>query len=387
MNVMNLWFYWSVMMQYPVSTWILSIFPGLTTVIFGLPAWYWVSTIVALIFAFILASFIKLPLSHILAFSFKQKEKNDKRLFIENLRGPIRILCTLVIFLILNILIKNPAPNDATLSIGIRIAMFVSITYLFYRLIDLGFTRLIRNDLSPRSRIGLVLPLGRRVAKSMLIILAFLLFLAQFGVDVSAFLVGLGVGGLALALAAKNILENLFGGAVLSLDQPFQVGDYCKCGDVLGNIEEIGIRSTKIRTQDRTVINIPNAKLAEVNIENYNERDKIRLYTTWRLDLSTPLETIKTLLGEFERIILQDDNFYHDFYRIRLIGITDLGYEIEFFAFAKSTETGEFIRIREGLYFTYMQKMDELNVKFALPGQITYFHESFETNNDHHKSS
>lgn len=365
-------FYWGVMMTYPVSTWILSVFPELTLIIFGLPAWYWVSTIIAFMFAFILASFLKLPLSHILAFSFKQKEKIDKRLFIENLHGPIRILSTLIIFLIFNIFIKNPEPSDAKLSIGFRIAMFISVTYLFYRLIDLGFTRLIRHNLSPRSRIGLVLPLGRRVAKSMLMITAFLLLLAQFGVDVSAFLVGLGVGGLAIALAAKNILENLFGGAVLSLDQPFQVGDYCKCGDISGYIEEIGIRSTKIRTLDRTLINIPNAKLAEVNIENYNEREKIRLYSTWLIDLATPLENLKTLLGEFERILLQDDNFYHDFYRIRLFGVTSFAYEIEIYAFAKSTENTQFIGIREGLFFAYLETMQELNIKFAIPGQFIY---------------
>lgn len=355
-------------MQYPMSTWILETFPGLTTEIYGLPAWYWVSTILALLIAFTLASFIKLPLSHILAFSFRQKELLDKRLFIENLRGPIRLLSTLAIFLFLSIFIKSPEHNDVAMSIAIKIALFVSITYLFYRLIDLGFTRLIRNNLGPRSRIGLVLPLGRRVAKTLLIVTAFLLLLAQFGVDVSAFLVGLGVGGLAIALAAKNILENLFGGAVLSLDQPFQVGDYCKCGDILGYIEEIGIRSTKIRTLDRTLVNIPNAKLADVNIENYNEREKIRLYTTWRLDLATSLENIKTLLGEFERILLSNDNFHHNIYRLRLIGVSDLGYEIEIYAFAKSTEWSEFVGMREGLFFAYIEKMDELGIKFALPG-------------------
>jgi MscS family membrane protein len=363
-------------MQYPMSTMILETFPSLATQIYGLPAWYWVSTIVALLIAFTLASFIKLPLSHILAFSFRQKEVSDKRLFIENLRGPIRLLSTLVIFFFLGIFIKDPEPNDGTMSVTIKIALFVSFTYLLYRLIDLGFTRLIRNNLSPRSRVGLVLPLGRRVAKTLLIIVAFLLLLAQFGVDVSAFLVGLGVGGLAIALAAKNILENLFGGATLSLDQPFQVGDYCKCGDILGYIEEIGIRSTKIRTLDRTLISIPNAKLAEVHIENYNEREKIRLYTIWRLDLRTPLAKIKELLGEFERILLENDNFHHNVYRLRLIGMSDLGFEIEIYAFAKSTEWTEFVGMREALFFDYIEKMDELSVKLALPGQTTYYHET-----------
>lgn len=371
-------------MKYPMSTFILETFPALSLKIYGLPAWYWVSILVALFISFMLAGFLRAPLSHIFAFFLKRKEVTDKRLFIENLRGPIHLLTTLVIFLILSTFIKDPEPQDRTMSVAIKIALFVSITYLTYGLIDYGFSRLIRRNLSPRSRIGLVLPLGRRVAKTLLIILAFLLLMAQFGVDVSAFLVGLGVGGLAIALAAQKILENLFGGAVLSLDQPFQVGDYCKCGDILGYIEEIGIRSTRIRTLDRTLISIPNSKLSEMHIENYMEREKIRFYNVIRLDLNTPLAKIKELLSEFERILIANDNFHHDFYRIRLIGMSDLGYDIELYAFAKSTEWSEFVAMREQLLFSYIERMNQLKVKLALPGQITYVqgpvpHEQVET--------
>jgi MscS family membrane protein len=226
----------------------------------------------------------------------------------------------------------------------------------------------------------LVLPVGRRVAKTLLIVIAFLLLLGQFGVDVSAFLVGLGVGGLAIALAAQKILENLFGGAVLSLDQPFQVGDLCKCGDILGYIEEIGVRSTRIRSLDRTLVTIPNSKLADMHIENYMEREKVRLYTVWRLDLATPILKIQELLAEFERLLLADNNFHHDLYRIRLIGLSDLGFDVEIFAFAKTTDWTEFVGFREKLFFRYIEKMDHLAVKLALPGQITYYHDGMLTN-------
>lgn len=360
-------------MQYPLSTMILEYFPILANEIFGLPAWYWVSILLALVVAFAIASFIAGPLSRLLAFPFK--ESLDKISFIENMRGPIRWLTTLALFLTFSAFIKDPTASDDTMSVAISLALFLIITYLFYRLIDLGFSKLSRKNFGPRNRIGLVLPLGRRIAKTLLFILAFLLLLSQFGVDVSAFLVGLGVGGLAIALAAQKILENLFGGAVLSLDQPFQVGDYCKCGDLVGYIEEIGIRSTRIRTQDRTLITIPNSKLAEMHIENYMEREKIRLYNVLRLDLHTPLDKIKLLLKEFEKALLEDKNFHHDFYRLRLIGMSDLGFEIEIYAFARSTDWSEFVSMRERLFFIYLAKMDELDVKLALPGQTTIFYE------------
>lgn len=354
-------------MRYALSSFLLNNFPILKEVIFGYPAWYWVSIFLALITSFVIARMLSRPLGLVVAFISRQRDITDKRLFIEKLNGPIQVFATFVIFLIFNIFIKEPDSSDPNLSIAIRLAFFLSFTYLFYRLIDWGFTRMMRVNQSPRSRVGLILPLGRRVAKTVLVILAFLLLLSQFGVDVSAFLLGLGVGGLAIALAAKNILENLFGGAVLSLDQPFQVGDYCKCGDLLGFIEEIGVRSTRIRTLDRTLITIPNSKLSEMNIENYMEREKIRLYTILRISLDTSMDQLQELLSEFERLLLEDDNFHHDFHRIRLIGIQDTGYEIEIYAFARSTVWTEFVAMREGLFFSYLNRMAELDIKLAFP--------------------
>lgn len=365
-------------MRYVLSSFLLENFPELATPIYGLPAWYWASILVALLISLLAANFFKKPLGHLVAFLSNQKEAGDKRLFIEKLNGPISVFATIVIFLILNIFIKDPEQKDQTVSVALKLAVFLGFTYLFYRLIDLGFTRLIRKNQNARSRVGLVLPLGRRMAKTALIILAFLLLLGQFGVDVSAFLVGLGVGGLAIALAAQKILENLFGGAVLSLDQPFQVGDYCRCGDILGYVEEIGIRSTRIRTLDRTLVTIPNSKLSEIHIENYMEREKIRLYTVLRFDLSTPLSQLQELLSEFERILLSNENFYQDIYRIRLIAITDLGYEVEVYSFAKTTEWRVFCAIREELFFSYLAKMEELGVKFAFPSQHIFLQESEE---------
>lgn len=358
-------------MEYPVSHLILETFPSLSKSLYGLPAWYWVSMIVAFIIAIAIARFIRAPLSHSLAWLFRQRE-GDRRLFVDNLNGPILVLSTIAIFVILSFFIKDPKPEDTKMSFAIKLALFLGVTYLFYRLIDFASYRLLQRSTGPRSRLGLVLPLARRVAKCILIVVAFLMLLSQFGVDVSAFLVGLGVGGLAIALAAQKILENLFGGAVLSLDQPFKVGDYCQCGDIVGYIEEIGIRSTRIRTLDRTLITIPNSQLSEMHIENYMEREKIRLYTMLRLELGTPMEKIKTLLKECERILLENKEFYHDVYRVRLMGLSDYAYEIEIIAFARSTDVTEFARIREGLMMSYIEKLNELDIKLAGPSALAF---------------
>lgn len=361
------------MNYYPVSSFLLKYFPSLSMDVYGYPAWYWVSILLALFTASLLASFIKRPLILLLAHFFSQKDKAHKQLFIESLSAPISILFTLLIFLGLTIFIKDPDQSGDTRALTIKMAMFLSLTYLGYRLIDYGFSRLLSRNIEPRGRISLMLPLARRVSKTILVVVAFLILLSKFGVDVSAFLVGLGVGGLAIALAAQKILENLFGGAALSLDQPFKVGDYCRCGDTLGFVEEIGIRSTRIRSLDRTLITIPNAKLSDMNIENFTEREKIRMSTFLRVDLDTPAKKLKELLSEFERILLSDKNFHHDLYRVRLIGISDLGFEIEIYCYAKAVENTIFIAMREQLLFAFIERMNELDIKFAVPSQKTYY--------------
>src|SRR5580704_8566471 len=117
-------------MRYIMSTFILEHFPGLAAPVFGLPIWYWVSIFLALVISFVIASFLRAPLSYLLAFLFRQKEPSDRRLFIENLRGPIRVLATLVVFLLMSTFIKNPDQLDHTMSVAIKIALFLSITYL-----------------------------------------------------------------------------------------------------------------------------------------------------------------------------------------------------------------------------------------------------------------
>lgn len=355
-------------MSFHIKNFFITYFPYLKYQIHGYAAWYLVYIILSIILSLILGILFKNTISKLVAYLSHKGDKQDKILIIESLSGPIHVFISLFFFLFSQILVQESQSRaDGGLSVFIKLALILSFTYLGYRIIDLGFSRLIRQHQNGRSRVGLILPLGRRVSKSILIVVSSLIILSLFGVDVSALLVGLGVGGIAIALAAQKILENLFGGAVLSLDQPFQVGDYCKCGEILGYVEEIGLRSTRIRTLDRTLVTIPNSKLSEMYIENYMEREKIRFYTTIKFDLDTSLSKLQELLSEFEKILINNDNFHHDRYRIRLIGMGESGYEVEIYAFAKSTDWHEFVHIREGLLFSYIEKIEEHKIKIAVP--------------------
>jgi MscS family membrane protein len=116
--------------------------------------------------------------------------------------------------------------------------------------------------------------LVRRLFNATVVVVTALVFLRRAGVALTAILTGLGIGGLGFALAAQKTLENLIGGIMIATDEPLRVGDFCRIGDQMGTVEDIGLRSTRIRSLSRTVIAVPNGQLAAENIENFSLRDK-----------------------------------------------------------------------------------------------------------------
>ena len=122
-----------------------------------------------------------------------------------------------------------------------------------------------------------MVPLARRTLKVFVALVALLAVVQNLGFNVTGILAGLGIGGLAVALAAQKSIENLFGGLSLIADQPVRVGDICRFGSQQGTVEDIGLRSTRVRTLDRTVVTIPNADFATMQIENFGTRDRMRL--------------------------------------------------------------------------------------------------------------
>ena len=141
-----------------------------------------------------------------------------------------------------------------------------------------------------------MVPLARRTLKVFVGLLAFLAIFQNLGFNATGILAGLGVGGLAVALAAQKSLENLFGGLSLVADQPVRVGDFCRFGTQQGTVEDIGLRSTRVRTLDRTLVTIPNSDFATMQIENFASRDRMRLATTIGLRYETTPDQVRWLL-------------------------------------------------------------------------------------------
>ena len=194
----------------------------------------------------------------------------------------------------------------------------------------------------------------------------------NLGYEITAVLAGLGVGGLAVALAAQKTLENLFGGVTLIADQPVRVGDFCRFGDRVGTVEEIGLRSTRVRTLDRTVVTIPNGQFAALALENYARRDRIWLRAKLGLRYETTPDQLRFVLVEIRKLLYAHPSVTPDPARIRFVGFGDFSLDLEVFAYVRTTDYDEFLAVREDVYLRIMDVVAGSGTGFAFPSQTAY---------------
>lgn len=212
----------------------------------------------------------------------------------------------------------------------------------------------------------------RRGVKVLLMAIAAVAVLDTVGLDVTTGIAALGIGGLALALGAQKTIENLVGSVTLIADKPVQVGDAAQIGDVFGTVEDIGMRSTLVRTLNRTLVSIPNGYLASERIENYALRDRFLFHQTIGVTYDTDSEQMESLLRELRTIIADDGNIIDDDARVRFHGFGDSALQIEIFAYFNTRSYPESLAMQETLLFAIMRKLDELAIDFAFPTQTIH---------------
>jgi MscS family membrane protein len=157
---------------------------------------------------------------------------------------------------------------------------------------------------------------------------------------------GLGVGGIAIALAAQQTIANVFGGVAVIGDHPISIGDFGKFGDITGTVEDIGMRSTQIRTLSRTVISVPNSTFASANLENYSVRDKILFNPTFQIKRNTADEEVWRLIDSLHKALEGNRSVELVPTPVRLIGLTAASYNIEIFCYVLTPDIDEFYKIQ-----------------------------------------
>jgi len=194
---------------------------------------------------------------------------------------------------------------------------------------------------------------------------------------VSTRLAGLGIGGLAVAFGAQKTVENLFGSVSLAIDQPFRVGDFVKVEDFVGTVEEIGIRSTRFRTLDRTVISIPNGNLSDQRLETFAARDRMRLAMTIGVEYSTTHAQMIEVIEGCERVLRDHPRIWPDAMVVKFKEFGASSLDIEIMAWFAVPTWADFQHCRQEVLLGFMKVVEDAGTGFAFPTRTLHvFNES-----------
>jgi MscS family membrane protein len=225
-----------------------------------------------------------------------------------------------------------------------------------------------RGKFAERSIVSLI----RRFIEVSIFILVTLVVLHSLGFDVSTALAGVGIGTLALGLGAQKTFENMFGGVSILFDKVVQVGDSCKVNNQTGVVEDIGLRSTRLRTPERTVLSIPNGTMATAVIENLRFRDKFLCQQVIRLRYDLSPDHVRFVLEEIRELLLENPKVEDSTSRVRFLRFSDYALEVEIFCYILEGDYASYLASQEALLLSVMDALDKAGAVVALPTQTTF---------------
>jgi MscS family membrane protein len=191
-------------------------------------------------------------------------------------------------------------------------------------------------------------------------------------VNLTPALAGLGVGGIAVALAAQKTLENVIAGASLIFDGAVNEGDFLKVGETLGEVEHVGLRSTRIRTLDRTIVSVPNSQIAGMSLETLSARDTYWFHPVVGLRYETTIEQLRRVLDGIRRLLTDHPLVEQMSIRVRFIRLGSFSLDVDVFAYLRARDWNHFLEIQEQLLFSVMNIVREAGTDVALPSRTLY---------------
>jgi MscS family membrane protein len=264
--------------------------------------------------------------------------------------------------------------NVRGFSFGVlSILVIVTLSWLLFKLIDavsMYFESITKKTKSPLD--DQLVPIVRKSLKVFFGILAFVFAVQNLGYSVASLLAGLGIGGLAVALAAQDTISNFFGSVTILLDRPFSVGDWIETGGEEGVVEEIGFRSTRIRTFGKTELSIPNSTLANSVINNWSRMPIRRVKMTVGVTYESSADQMNEAVEGIRQILRDHKEVYQDFF---LVNFTDFGsssLDIFVYYFTTTTVWAEYLRIRQEVNVSIMRLLESLGMEVAFPTRTVY---------------
>lgn len=252
----------------------------------------------------------------------------------------------------------------------LTLLFFVGVAWFISRLIEVLANRFrVSTDPRQQAMYQSVLPLGLRVAKIFLFTIAVVTTISVWGYNTATIWGTLGVGSLAVALAAQKTLENFFGGVSVIADRPVLVGDFCRVGEKTGTVEDIGLRSTRIRTNDRTLLTVPNSQFSTMTLENYSRRDKMWFHPTLNLRCDATPAQVRQVIAALHKILDEHPLVEVGKIPIRFTGIGNYSYDLEIFAYVLTSQSDDYLKVQTDLLLQIIDAVEAAGTGLAVPVQ------------------
>lgn len=246
--------------------------------------------------------------------------------------------------------------------------------YFIFKIIDIIAYYLYQEAKKSESALDdQLVPLLVKSLRILVTTVGILFILQNFGYNVTSLIAGLGLGGLAFALAAQNTVSNLFGSITIFSDKPFQLGDWIQVGDIEGTVEDVGFRTTRVRRFDQALVTVPNSQFINTGVINYSAMKKRRISFNLMIAYGTSANKINEVVAGIKKIIEENEKFDHSYYIVRFTEFGAYSLNIFIYCFASTTDWAESLMIKEEFNLKIMQLLEELDVEIAFPSQAIYY--------------
>jgi MscS family membrane protein len=342
-----------------------------STLLAGVPLFEWLALFIGMPLLYVATGILSRALSWLVG-ALRRYARHDAALKNPRvLRVPGRLL---IVALVIKLVLASVALPLFARQFWSTVALFiVVIACVWWLLLLTGSAEnyLVRRRLTVSGSAS-VLRLFRRLIDGSLLFGGFLFVLYHFGVNLTAALAGLGVGGIAIALAAQKTLENVIAGVSLIADEAVRVGDFLNLGDVQGTVEGVGLRSTRIRTLDRTMVSLPNGQIANMRLETLSARDKFWFHPAIALRYETTASQLHSFLRDVRELLRQHPNVDPASVRVRFVRFGTFSLDVDIFAYTSAHDWNDFLEFQEELLFRIIDIVHQTGTDFALPSQTLY---------------
>lgn len=356
----------------PVLSFGLDRIPELRGEVIGIPLWQYLASAIYVVLAFVAARLVNYLVTVQLRKLFTRMKWSFGEVIVKLLHGPVRML-VLVILLQMGLrLFQWPPWLEGWLSKAFKVLLACSVTFMALKLVDLvgTFWRERAAAKADKTFNDLLIPLISKTLKGFIIIMAVLVTLDNLNFNIRTLLAGVSISGLALGLAAQDTIGNLFGAAAVFVDKPFKIGDRIQTNGIDGTVEEIGLRSTRVRNLDGHLITVPNKTMGNSTITNVSRRPNIKTVMNIGITYDTPAarvqEAVKTLNEVYKSHAMTHDLI------VGFNNFADSSLNILVVHWWKGLDFKEYLAGLEGMNIEVKRRFDEAGINFAFPSRTVY---------------